>query len=89
MHISETQTFDFSENAYFLSPYKVLRQSLDIQIQRNKVSSYSQVSLVKQTESSLVLGPYKDVEPFKFELFVVSFRHTDPQVILTQATRSI
>lgn len=36
-----------------------------------------------------MLGPYKDVEPFTFELFVVSFKHADPQVILTEAIRSI
>lgn len=36
-----------------------------------------------------MLGPYKDVEQFTFELFVVSFKHADPQVILTEAIRSI
>jgi len=35
------------------------------------------------------VGPHKDVAPFSFEIFVVSFQHDDPQVILTQATRSI
>lgn len=47
MNIKDSQGFEFAENTYFLSPYKVAKQSMEILIARNKLSGHSEKENVK------------------------------------------
>eukprot|EP01061_Rhynchopus_euleeides_P009918 TRINITY_DN19243_c0_g1_i1.p1 TRINITY_DN19243_c0_g1~~TRINITY_DN19243_c0_g1_i1.p1 ORF type:complete len:465 (+),score=204.74 TRINITY_DN19243_c0_g1_i1:53-1396(+) len=62
---SETQRVDFNGNAYFLSPYKTVKQTTTVSLASGSVESYTKdPAPVHQSGSSIVFGEYKDVKPF-------------------------
>ena len=73
---------DFNENAYFLSPYKTLKQSTTFKMPSSRVESYSETpSPVAHNKDVIVFGEYRDVAPMATAPLRVHFTNNKPYIV--------
>eukprot|EP01060_Flectonema_neradi_P004652 TRINITY_DN13026_c0_g1_i1.p1 TRINITY_DN13026_c0_g1~~TRINITY_DN13026_c0_g1_i1.p1 ORF type:complete len:459 (+),score=96.95 TRINITY_DN13026_c0_g1_i1:41-1378(+) len=78
----ESQMVDFNENAYFLSPYKTLKQSTVFKMPTAKVESFSDTPApVTHNKDSIVFGEYRDIAPMSAAPLRVHFTNNKPYIV--------
>lgn len=53
------------------------------------IESFRETENVKRTEKGVRYGPYKYMEPFSFDLVSILFKFTSPQLICSEASKTI
>jgi oligosaccharyltransferase complex subunit alpha (ribophorin I) len=62
---NDNQLVLLKDSHYIMSPYQTENQKTTIKLASNSVESYSKLSPVSLKGSSIVYGPYKNVQPFE------------------------
>lgn len=60
----EKQLVLFKGNHYFYSPYRVIKQTTNVNVGTRNVESYSKLIPVTQTDVGFTYGPYPEQKPF-------------------------
>lgn len=60
----EKQLVLFKGNHYFYSPYRVIKQTTNVNVGTRNVESYSKLNPVTQTDVGFTYGPYPEQKPF-------------------------
>lgn len=72
----EKQLVLFKGNHYFYSPYRVIKQTTNVNVGTRNVESYSKLNPVTQTDVGFAYGPYLEQKPFAEVSVLLSFHGT-------------
>jgi hypothetical protein len=78
----ENQFVRIKDSHYFYSPYKTETQKTTIKLASSTIESFSKLSPFSNKGSSLVFGPYKEIQPFQVKLYLQSNVNVDCCVLL-------
>ncbi|KAI3969602.1 hypothetical protein MKX01_020163 [Papaver californicum] len=86
---ADTQLVVYQDSAYFLSPYKVKFQSLNVKLPSSRVESFTKLENSKLVESELKYGPYEDLPPLSYSPVVVHYENNRPFAVAQELVREI
>lgn len=86
---ADVQLVVFSESAYYLSPYAVNIQSLNVKLPDGRVESYTKVENMKMDGSEIKYGPYENLPPFSYRPIAVHFESNQPFSVAEELLREI
>lgn len=87
--ITQMQMVKYEESRYFLSPYLVQTQKTIFKIEEHRINSFTLTPGAEKINNGIKYGPYKDMQPYSFEIIMMHFDYADPLLILTEAERVI
>lgn len=85
----DKQFVQYFGNHYVYSMYKVTSQKTTLQLGTKKVESFSKLNPTSQIDTTIVYGPYKNIEPFSMHKLSVHYENNSPFLIVSQLIRSI
>lgn len=86
--LKSVQTMEFFDSQYLLSPYEVEKQTTLYMIEAHRIILFKESESVKQVKEGIRYGPFKTKRPFSFELIRLLFEYNDPQLLLTEASKT-
>ncbi|KAI3921942.1 hypothetical protein MKX01_005631 [Papaver californicum] len=86
---ADTQLVVYQDSAYFLSPYKVKFQSLNVKLPSSRVESFTKLENSKLVESELKYGPYEGLPPFSYSPVVIHYENNRPFAVAQELVREI
>ncbi|KAI3892286.1 hypothetical protein MKX03_030688 [Papaver bracteatum] len=86
---ADIQLVVYQDSAYFLSPYKVKFQSLNVKLPSSRVESFTKLENSKLVESELKYGPYEGLPPFSYSPVVVHYENNRPFAVAQELVREI
>ena len=89
VRIVDDQTMEYLDSKVLLSPYTVVTQLTTYRLEKKSIIAFTEVAGALQTDLGIRYGPYKNEQPFSFELIRLLFRYTDPLLILSEATKTL
>ena len=87
--LKAVQTMEFYDSQFLLSPYEVEKQVTLYMIEAHRIIMFKETESVKQVKEGIRYGPFKTMKPFSFELIRLLFEYNDPQLLLTEATKTV
>ncbi|XP_020597533.1 dolichyl-diphosphooligosaccharide--protein glycosyltransferase subunit 1A-like, partial [Phalaenopsis equestris] len=86
---ADAQLVVYQDSAYFLSPYVVKSQSLNVLLPGGRVESYTKHPNGKLVDSEIKYGPYEKLPPFSYSAIVIHFENNNPFVVAQELVREI
>ncbi|EEF52899.1 dolichyl-diphosphooligosaccharide--protein glycosyltransferase subunit 1A [Ricinus communis] len=86
---ADIQLVLFQESAYYLSPYAVKFQSLNVKLPDARIESYTKIENTKLHGSEIKYGPYENLPPFSYSPVVVHFETNQPFAVAQELVREI
>ncbi|MCL7044242.1 hypothetical protein MKW94_002497 [Papaver nudicaule] len=86
---ADIQLVVYQDSAYFLSPYEVKFQSLNVKLPSSRVESFTKLEKSKLVESELKYGPYEGLPPFSYSPVVVHYENNRPFAVAQELVREI
>ncbi|KAH0470119.1 hypothetical protein IEQ34_001677 [Dendrobium chrysotoxum] len=86
---SDVQLVVYQDSAYYLSPYEVKSQSLNVLLPGGRVESYTKHPSGKLVDSEIKYGPYEKLPPFSYSPIVLHFENNNPFVVAQELVREI
>ena len=78
---------EFFDSQYLLSPYEVEKQVTLYMLEAHRIIMFKETESVKQIKEGIRYGPFKNIQPFTFELIRLLFEYNDPQLLLSRASK--
>lgn len=85
----DRQLMIFYGNAYFYSPYKVLKSSIKFQTGTRRIEDYTNFNPVSLSSGDIIYGPHGPLEPFAYSQISLHYDNNSPFLKVTKLTRSI
>ena len=79
----------FSDSRYILSPYRVLEQDTLYEQTPTSIEEFTETDSSRKTTKGVKYGPYKHVAPFTFDVVRLLFKMVEPQLILSEASKTV
>lgn len=76
--LGSKQTMEFFDSKFLLTPYAVEKQQTLYMIEVNRIVLFKESDSVKQVKEGIRYGPFKNKEPFAWELVRLLFEYTEP-----------
>ncbi|XP_028555508.1 dolichyl-diphosphooligosaccharide--protein glycosyltransferase subunit 1A isoform X3 [Dendrobium catenatum] len=86
---SDVQLVVYQDSAYYVSPYEVKSQSLNVLLPGGRVESYTKHPSGKLVDSEIKYGPYEKLPPFSYSPIVLHFENNNPFVVAQELVREI
>lgn len=86
---ADGQLVVYHDSAYYLSPYVVKSQSLNVLLPAGRVESYTKHPNGKLVDSEIKYGPYEKLSPFSYSPIVLHFENNNPFVVAEELVREI
>ncbi|XP_020599382.1 dolichyl-diphosphooligosaccharide--protein glycosyltransferase subunit 1A isoform X2 [Phalaenopsis equestris] len=86
---ADAQLVVYQDSAYYLSPYVVKSQSLNVLLPGGRVESYTKHPSGKLVDSEIKYGPYEKLPPFSYSAIVIHFENNNPFVVAQELVREI
>lgn len=86
---ADIQLLVFQETAYYLSPYAVKVQTLNVKLPDARIESYTRIDNTKNVGSEIKYGPYENLPPFSYSPIVVHFESNQPFAVAEELVREI
>lgn len=86
---ADIQLLVFQETAYYLSPYAVKVQTLNVKLPDARIESYTRIDNTKNVGSEIKYGPYENLPPFSYSPIVVHFETNQPFAVAEELVREI
>ncbi|KAI8504255.1 PREDICTED: dolichyl-diphosphooligosaccharide--protein glycosyltransferase subunit 1-like [Branchiostoma belcheri] len=85
---AEDQLVLFKGNLHFYSPYKTQSETTTVKLASNKIESHTKTK-AKVEDSSIVYGPFENVEAFSQEKLQIHYENNTPFLAVTSLVRVI
>ncbi|PKA60645.1 Dolichyl-diphosphooligosaccharide--protein glycosyltransferase subunit 1A [Apostasia shenzhenica] len=79
----------YQDSAYFLSPYVVKSQTLNIMLPGGRVESYTKHPNGRIVDSAIKYGPFENLPPFSYSPIAVHYENNSPFVVAQELVREI
>lgn len=86
---ADVQLVVFYETAYYLSPYTVKFQSLNVKLPDARIESFTKIENAKIHGSEIKYGPYENLPPFSYTPIVIHFEANQPFAVAQELVREI
>lgn len=86
---NEPQRMLYLDNAYILSPYKILKQTTKVKLPSKKVESYTKIQPVALSQNTLKYGEFADTPAFSREEVRLHYENNSPFGVATKMTREV
>lgn len=86
---NEKQFVKFIGNCYIYSPYHVNKVTTSIALGTKNVESYTRIEPASHSESHILYGPYKEVQPLSVGEVEIHYENNSPFLIATYLQRHI
>ncbi|OVA00654.1 Ribophorin I [Macleaya cordata] len=86
---ADIQLVVFQDSAYFLSPYAIKFQSLNVKLPSPRVESFTKLQKTKLVDSEIKYGPYEDLPAFSYSPIVVHYENNRPFAVAQELLREI
>jgi oligosaccharyltransferase complex subunit alpha (ribophorin I) len=83
----DQQFVTYEGNQFVFGPYQTKKQTTTFKLAPGSLESYSKIQPVKQDGSSLIYGPYENVEAFKSNDLRIHYENNSPFLVVTSMTR--
>lgn len=78
MPLLQGQLVRFTDNHFFLSPYKTETQKTTVKLASSGIESYTKLSPSSARGSTLTFGPYKEIQPSSYSPLTVHYSNNKP-----------
>ncbi|GAB4828454.1 Dolichyl-diphosphooligosaccharide--protein glycosyltransferase subunit 1A [Ancistrocladus abbreviatus] len=79
----------FQDSAYYLSPYQVEVQTLNVKLPDARIESYTKLENTKLHGSEIKYGPYENQPSFSYSPIVIHFEDNQPFAVAQKLVREI
>ncbi|MED6179647.1 Dolichyl-diphosphooligosaccharide--protein glycosyltransferase subunit 1A [Stylosanthes scabra] len=86
---ADIQLLLYQDTAHYLSPYKVVVQSLTVKFPEARVESYTKLEGTKLSGSELKYGPFHNIPPFSYLPIIIHFENNQPFAVAEELVREI
>ncbi|RYR41380.1 hypothetical protein Ahy_A08g037775 isoform B [Arachis hypogaea] len=86
---ADIQLLLFQDTAHFLSPYKVMVQSVAVKLPEARVESYTKLEGTKLSGSELKYSPFHNIPPFSYLPIIIHFENNQPFAVAEELVREI